>query len=105
MSANYSTASDVAAAHQDGAGRARARVSSASGVTPGLGTLLVGDDPSSARYVAMKIDECAEIGVRSFDVHLPADGHPGATSRRSSTASTPTTTCTRSSCSCRCRAA
>ncbi len=42
-------------------------------VTPGLGTLLVGEDPSSARYVAMKIDECAEIGVRSFDVHLPGD--------------------------------
>jgi methylenetetrahydrofolate dehydrogenase (NADP+)/methenyltetrahydrofolate cyclohydrolase len=42
------------------------------GRTPGLGTLLVGDDPSSARYVEMKIEECAEIGVRSFDVHLPA---------------------------------
>ena len=44
----------------------------ATGVTPGLGTILVGDDPSSARYVAMKVAECAEIGVRSFDVHLPA---------------------------------
>ena len=41
------------------------------GRTPGLGTLLVGEDPSSARYVEMKIEECAEIGVRSFDVHLP----------------------------------
>ncbi len=47
------------------------------GVTPGLGTLLVGDDRSSARYVAMKIEECAEIGVRSFDVHLPADATQG----------------------------
>lgn len=45
----------------------------AAGRTPGLGTLLVGDDPSSNRYVAMKVAECAEIGVRSFDVHLPAD--------------------------------
>ncbi len=45
----------------------------ATGVTPGLGTLLVGEDPSSARYVAMKVAECAEIGVRSFDVRLPAD--------------------------------
>jgi methylenetetrahydrofolate dehydrogenase (NADP+)/methenyltetrahydrofolate cyclohydrolase len=44
----------------------------AAGRTPGLGTILVGDDPSSARYVQMKIAECAEIGVRSFDVHLPA---------------------------------
>jgi len=47
------------------------------GVTPGLGTLLVGDDRSSARYVAMKIEECAEIGVGSFDVHLPADATQG----------------------------
>jgi methylenetetrahydrofolate dehydrogenase (NADP+)/methenyltetrahydrofolate cyclohydrolase len=44
----------------------------AMGRTPGLGTLLVGEDPSSARYVEMKIEECAEIGVQSFDVHLPA---------------------------------
>jgi len=42
------------------------------GRTPGLGTILVGDDVSSARYVEMKIDECAEIGIRSFDEHLPA---------------------------------
>jgi methylenetetrahydrofolate dehydrogenase (NADP+)/methenyltetrahydrofolate cyclohydrolase len=49
----------------------RAQRLAASGRTPGLGTILVGDDPSSARYVAMKIAECAEIGVRSFDEHLP----------------------------------
>jgi methylenetetrahydrofolate dehydrogenase (NADP+)/methenyltetrahydrofolate cyclohydrolase len=45
----------------------------AAGRTPGLGTILVGDDPSSARYVEMKIAECAEIGVRSFDEHLGAN--------------------------------
>jgi methylenetetrahydrofolate dehydrogenase (NADP+)/methenyltetrahydrofolate cyclohydrolase len=50
----------------------RAQRLTAIGRTPGLGTILVGDDPSSARYVQMKIAECAEIGVRSFDVHLPA---------------------------------
>jgi methylenetetrahydrofolate dehydrogenase (NADP+)/methenyltetrahydrofolate cyclohydrolase len=44
----------------------------AMGRTPGLGTILVGDDVSSARYVEMKIEECAEIGIRSFDEHLPA---------------------------------
>jgi methylenetetrahydrofolate dehydrogenase (NADP+)/methenyltetrahydrofolate cyclohydrolase len=44
----------------------------ANGRTPGLGTLLVGENPSSARYVEMKIEECKEIGVRSFDVHLPS---------------------------------
>jgi methylenetetrahydrofolate dehydrogenase (NADP+) / methenyltetrahydrofolate cyclohydrolase len=42
------------------------------GRTPGLGTILVGDNPSSARYVQIKIAECAEIGIRSFDEHLPA---------------------------------
>jgi methylenetetrahydrofolate dehydrogenase (NADP+)/methenyltetrahydrofolate cyclohydrolase len=50
----------------------RAQRLTAAGRTPGLGTILVGDDPSSARYVQMKIAECAEIGVRSFDVRLPA---------------------------------
>jgi methylenetetrahydrofolate dehydrogenase (NADP+)/methenyltetrahydrofolate cyclohydrolase len=38
----------------------------------GLGTLLVGDDAPSATYVAMKHAECAEIGVATFDEHLPA---------------------------------
>ncbi len=51
----------------------RALALNAAGRTPGLGTILVGNDVSSARYVAMKIEECAEIGVRSFDEHLPAD--------------------------------
>jgi len=48
----------------------RAARLSANGRTPGLGTLLVGENPSSARYVEMKVEECKEIGVRSFDVHL-----------------------------------
>jgi len=51
----------------------RALALNAAGRTPGLGTILVGNDVSSARYVAMKIEECAEIGVRSFDEHLPQD--------------------------------
>jgi methylenetetrahydrofolate dehydrogenase (NADP+)/methenyltetrahydrofolate cyclohydrolase len=50
----------------------RAARLTALGRTPGLGTLLVGDNPSSARYVEMKVEECKEIGVRSFDEHLPA---------------------------------
>ncbi|MEO9181159.1 MAG: tetrahydrofolate dehydrogenase/cyclohydrolase catalytic domain-containing protein [Acidimicrobiales bacterium] len=49
----------------------RAARLTAMGRTPGLGTLLVGDNPSSARYVEMKLEECKEIGVRSFDEHLP----------------------------------
>ncbi len=50
----------------------RAARLAAAGRTAGLGTILVGDDGPSAKYVAMKIAECAEIGVRSFDEHLPA---------------------------------
>ena len=45
----------------------------AQGVTPGLGTLLVGDDPASAKYVAMKHRNCAELGIASHHEHLPAD--------------------------------
>jgi methylenetetrahydrofolate dehydrogenase (NADP+) / methenyltetrahydrofolate cyclohydrolase len=50
----------------------RAAQLTANGRTPGLGTLLVGENPSSARYVEMKIEECKEIGIRSFDEHLPS---------------------------------
>ena len=50
---------------------------SALGRTPGLGTILVGDDVSSARYVEMKIEECAEIGVRYFDEHLASTATQG----------------------------
>jgi methylenetetrahydrofolate dehydrogenase (NADP+) / methenyltetrahydrofolate cyclohydrolase len=44
----------------------------AAGVRPGLGTILVGDDPASATYVALKHRDCAEIGIASFGEHLPA---------------------------------
>ncbi len=43
------------------------------GVTVGLGTLLVGDDPGSAKYVAMKHRNCAELGIDSVHEQLPAD--------------------------------
>jgi methylenetetrahydrofolate dehydrogenase (NADP+)/methenyltetrahydrofolate cyclohydrolase len=43
----------------------------ARGVRPGLGTVLVGDDPPSARYVAMKIADSAEVGITSIHEHLP----------------------------------
>ncbi len=50
----------------------RAARLAAEGRPAGLGTLLVGDDAPSATYVAMKHAECAEIGVATFDEHLPA---------------------------------
>ncbi len=43
------------------------------GVAPGLGTILVGDDQPSARYVAMKHADCEEVGMASVHEHLPAD--------------------------------
>lgn len=43
------------------------------GVTVGLGTILVGDDVPSARYVAMKQEDCAQVGMVSVHEHLPAD--------------------------------
>lgn len=44
----------------------------ARGVTPGLGTILVGDDGPSHRYVSMKHDDCAALGITSTDIRLPA---------------------------------
>ncbi|MET7638003.1 bifunctional methylenetetrahydrofolate dehydrogenase/methenyltetrahydrofolate cyclohydrolase [Streptomyces sp. NPDC005438] len=44
----------------------------ARGVTPGLGTLLVGDDPASQKYVAGKHRDCAQVGIESIQRQLPA---------------------------------
>jgi methylenetetrahydrofolate dehydrogenase (NADP+)/methenyltetrahydrofolate cyclohydrolase len=40
------------------------------GITPGLGTLLVGDDPGSHKYVAGKHKDCEEVGVHSVRIDL-----------------------------------
>jgi methylenetetrahydrofolate dehydrogenase (NADP+)/methenyltetrahydrofolate cyclohydrolase len=51
------------------AARVRARVAdevSSMSVTPGLATILVGDDPASAVYVRMKRDDSAQVGIESF---------------------------------------
>lgn len=44
----------------------------ARGVQPGLGTVLVGDDPGSRSYVAGKHRDCAEVGIASIERVLPA---------------------------------
>jgi methylenetetrahydrofolate dehydrogenase (NADP+)/methenyltetrahydrofolate cyclohydrolase len=44
----------------------------AQGIRPGLGTVLVGDDPGSHSYVAGKHRDCAEVGIASLRVELPA---------------------------------
>ncbi|WP_206615724.1 bifunctional methylenetetrahydrofolate dehydrogenase/methenyltetrahydrofolate cyclohydrolase [Rhodococcus xishaensis] len=43
------------------------------GTTPGLGTILVGDDPGSAAYVRGKHSDCAKVGITSIRRDLPAD--------------------------------
>ncbi len=45
----------------------------AAGHRPGLGTVLVGEDPASAGYIRMKMDRATELGFTSPHAHLPGD--------------------------------
>jgi methylenetetrahydrofolate dehydrogenase (NADP+)/methenyltetrahydrofolate cyclohydrolase len=45
----------------------------ARGIAPGLATVLVGDDPGSHAYVGGKHRDCAEVGIASIRVDMPAD--------------------------------
>jgi len=51
--------------------RARVKALSEQGVLPGLGTILVGDDPGSRAYVDGKHRDCAEVGIASIRRELP----------------------------------
>ena len=51
---------------------ARSSALKASGKVPGLGTILVGDDPGSLSYVSGKHRDCKEVGITSLRVDLPA---------------------------------
>ena len=53
--------------------RERVAVLAGRGVVPGLGTILVGDDPGSKWYVAGKHRDCAEVGIESIRVDLPTE--------------------------------
>ncbi len=50
----------------------RVEVLKSRGVTPGLGTILVGDDPGSHSYVGGKHRDCEEVGIASIRIDLPA---------------------------------
>lgn len=50
----------------------RVQALQARGVRPGLGTIIVGDDAGSQKYVAGKHRDCAEVGIASIRVELPA---------------------------------
>ncbi|MEI6362887.1 MAG: bifunctional methylenetetrahydrofolate dehydrogenase/methenyltetrahydrofolate cyclohydrolase [Actinomycetes bacterium] len=62
------TATEVKAALRERVSALRAK-----GVMPGLGTVLVGDDPGSHAYVGGKHKDCSEVGIESIRVDLPAD--------------------------------
>ena len=51
---------------------ARTSALKAKGITPGLGTVLVGDDPGSHSYVGGKHRDCHEVGINSIRVDLPS---------------------------------
>jgi methylenetetrahydrofolate dehydrogenase (NADP+)/methenyltetrahydrofolate cyclohydrolase len=51
--------------------RERVSILAQRGLVPGLGTVLVGDDPGSRSYVAGKHRDCAEVGIASIQVELP----------------------------------
>lgn len=53
--------------------QARVQVLTEAGTTPGLGTVLVGEDPGSQAYVRGKHSDCAKVGIHSLRRDLPAD--------------------------------
>ena len=71
----------AAAAELKAALRERVTALRERGIVPGLGTVLVGDDPGSRSYVAGKHRDCAEVGIRSLQRELPADTGQGELDR------------------------
>ena len=69
---------------------------------PGLGTVLVGDDPGSHAYVGGKHRDCAQVGIASIRRELPADATQEQVEARRSTSSTPTRPAPATSSSSRC---
>jgi methylenetetrahydrofolate dehydrogenase (NADP+)/methenyltetrahydrofolate cyclohydrolase len=73
MSATIIDGKAVAAAVREEVAREVAEVTASTGRQPGLATILVGDDPASAIYVANKRKACAEAGIADQHQHMPAD--------------------------------
>jgi methylenetetrahydrofolate dehydrogenase (NADP+)/methenyltetrahydrofolate cyclohydrolase len=73
MSATIIDGREVAARVRAAVARDVAEMAERAGRAPGLATILVGDDPASAVYVANKRKACAEVGIGDFHRHLPAD--------------------------------
>ena len=73
MSATIIDGRAVAARVRDEVARGVAELVAETGRSPGLATVLVGDDPGSAVYVSGKQRACREVGMAAFDRRLPAD--------------------------------
>jgi methylenetetrahydrofolate dehydrogenase (NADP+)/methenyltetrahydrofolate cyclohydrolase len=65
--------SSLAAVLQRRAAEVAARLREETGITPGLATVLVGDNPASRVYVRAKGRACAGSGLAAFDIRLPSD--------------------------------
>ncbi|HET9075338.1 MAG TPA: tetrahydrofolate dehydrogenase/cyclohydrolase catalytic domain-containing protein [Acidimicrobiales bacterium] len=72
MTANIMSGGPVAEAVLDDVTKRVARLAD-TGESVGLATVLVGDDPASAGYVAKKHEACERVGIVSVDVRIPAD--------------------------------
>jgi methylenetetrahydrofolate dehydrogenase (NADP+) / methenyltetrahydrofolate cyclohydrolase len=73
MSARIIDGKAVAASVQEGVRDDAGILRAQHGVTPGLATVLVGEQPASRTYVAMKQKMCQELGMFSVGSHLSAD--------------------------------
>ncbi len=73
MSAEIIDGQAIAARIRGEVGQAVATMREAHGYTPGLATVLVGDDTASATYVRMKQKACEELGIRSIGRTLPGN--------------------------------
>jgi len=73
MTAKIIDGTKIAAEIQEEVRVAVAEVKEQHDYTPGLATVLVGDNPASATYVRMKQKRCEEVGINSFGYNLTAD--------------------------------
>ncbi len=73
MSAQIISGRDIAATIRSELSERVARLKEEHGVTPGLATVLVGEDPASHMYVGMKNKAAGKMGIHSRQITLPAD--------------------------------
>ena len=73
MSANLINGNEISKAVNAETAAEVAEIVAKYGVRPALAVILVGEDPASQVYVSRKDKKCAELGIRSEKIVLPAD--------------------------------